>query len=709
MNIVKRFLVCFLTTLIIVLLTGCKDGGQSEIEYDYEEKVIVEGWMQGFIQHLSINSETLFFTTFYMSGEQNGEESSYNGLYGISDNDEKPVEIPHGLDEEYQHVIVSDIMCDNEMISLWLSTCDQDEYEPVNVLVQMDLDYNIINKVDLNKSLNEENIYKVLHSSNGYYICMGKNKLYIIDKNMELANTLELDGNAVGIAFTNEEKVLCLISNNDDMKSLIFDLDKMSVEKEIPIKSCYADCLYGIISGNSYDFNYRTDEGIYGYSIDEQKSMCIFSFDRFGISGEEIRDVLCDDTGDIIFSINSDEGSQIVRYTRNDNPKKKTKIILGVLQADSQIRKAVQYFNKNDAEYNIEIKEYYNEDEGDTPDDAIRKLNEDIAKGSVPDILDLSLLSYRYEAKGLYEDLTSYIGNSENLDEDEFFENAIAALKENDKLYTVSPGFGIMTLVCKKSECEAYEDLNIEKLENISKEMTGNNVLLVSSSKEDLLSILLDGNLGDFYDWETGECQFDSEEFKKLLEYCDEMEYDNYHDTNKIELIQQNTMPLIPGISLIPGDVAEYRKILGEEIQYVGYPNKDGSNNYFVFENQIGIYSNSKQKEGAWKFIEMILSYDYQKHFVDIYSDDALIPLRKDCYNEVLDSMMKSKEIQLSAEEKVDFDKLLDSTRKSSSYDIVMLQIINEEAQEFFNKKRSVDETVKLIQTRCETYMNETR
>ena len=83
MNIVKRFLVCFLTTLIIVLLTGCKDGGQSEIEYDYEEKVIVEGWMQGFIQHLSINSETLFFTTFYMSGEQNGEESSYNGLYGI--------------------------------------------------------------------------------------------------------------------------------------------------------------------------------------------------------------------------------------------------------------------------------------------------------------------------------------------------------------------------------------------------------------------------------------------------------------------------------------------------------------------------------------------------------------------------------------------------------------------------------------------------
>ena len=709
MNIVKRFLICFLATLIIVLLTGCKDGGQSEIEYDYEEKIIVEGWMQGFIEHICINSDTGFFTTFYLSGEPNSELSSYNGLYGISDNDEKPVEIPLGLDEEYQHVIVSDIMCDNEMISLWLSTCDQDEYEPVNVLVQMDLSYNIINKADLNNTVNEKNIYKVLHSSNGYYICMAQNKIYIIDKNLELTNTLELEGNAVGIAFTNEEKVLCLISNNDDMKSLIFDLDKMSVEKETPIKSCYADCLYGIISGNGYDFNYRTEDGIYGYNIDEQKSEYIFSFDRCGISGEDIEDVLCDNTGDIIFSINSDEGSQIVRYTRNDNQKKKTKIALGVLQADSQIRKAVQYFNKNDDDYTIEIKEYYNEDEGDTPDDAIRKINEDIAKGSVPDILDLSLLSDRYEAKGLYEDLTNYIADSTELNEDEFFENAIEALKKDDKLYKVSPGFGIMTLVCKKSECEAYEDLNIDKLENLSKEKTGDNVLMVSSSKEDLLSILLDGNLGDYYDWEAGECRFDSEDFKKLLEYCAEMEYDNYNNASRIELIQQNTMPLIPGVSLIPRDVAEYRNILGEEIQYVGYPNKNGSNNYFVFENQIGIYSNSKEKEGAWKFIEMILSYDYQKHFVDIYSEDALIPLRKDCYNEVLDSMKKSEEIQLTDEEKEDFDTLVDSTHKSSSCDIEMIQIIDEETKDYFDKKKSIDETVEHIQTRCETYMNETR
>ena len=44
-----------------------------------------------------------------------------------------------------------------------------------------------------------------------------------------------------------------------------------------------------------------------------------------------------------------------------------------------------------------------------------------------------------------------------------------------------------------------------------------------------------------------------------------------------------------------------------------------------------------------------------------------------------------------------------------SSYDTVMMQIILEEAQTYFDGKKSVDEIAKLIQSRCETYMNEMR
>ena len=71
--------------------------------------------------------------------------------------------------------------------------------------------------------------------------------------------------------------------------------------------------------------------------------------------------------------------------------------------------------------------------------------------------------------------------------------------------------------------------------------------------------------------------------------------------------------------------------------------------------------------------------------------------------------MISAEEYNISIEEKDDFDKMVNSLKKSSSYDTVMMQIILEEAQTYFNGKKSVDEIAKLIQSRCETYMSEMR
>lgn len=91
--------------------------------------------MQAVINRFSVKNETIYFSTFEEVGELNGELTSNNRLYAISKNATQPQEISVEIGEEYQHVKVSDIMCDNEMISLWLSTSDPDEYEPVNLLI----------------------------------------------------------------------------------------------------------------------------------------------------------------------------------------------------------------------------------------------------------------------------------------------------------------------------------------------------------------------------------------------------------------------------------------------------------------------------------------------------------------------------------------------------------------------------------------------
>lgn len=710
MKKVKRILFYLLMVMASVILAGCNSIDQGEIGNNYEEKVIVDGWMQAVINRFSFKNENIYFSTFEEVGELNGELTSNNRLYVVNKDDAtQPQEISVEIGEEYQHVKVSDIMCDDEMISLWLSTSDPDEYEPVNLLIQMDLKYNVINQKDLNQIVNNENILKVLQSSKGYYVCMATNNLYIIDKDLELAGSFDLNGDAIGIAFINEEKVLCLKTNQDKKEVMIFDLDKLSVEKEFTVELCDAESEYGILSGGEFDFSYRTDDGIYGYRMNEQKSVCVFDFNRYGIEGEEIEDVFYSDMNEIIFSIQSNEGegSKIVLYSENDNQNKKTKIVYGAFQINTRMKNAVRTFNGNNNDYVIEMKEYFNEDEDESFDDAIRKLNEDIAGGTVPDILDLSLLSDRYASMGMYEDVSGYIANSQKISENLFLEHVLESLKKDDKLYTITPGFSIATLVCKKTESEKYRELNIHKLEEISKEPADGDLFLVANTKDELLSIMLEGSLADYYDRESGRCQFDSEEFKQLLEFCDGFEFDNNHNATKQELIQQNKMALVPVAGFVPEDIIEYRNLFGDKIAYIGYPKENGSSSYFMFENQIGIYSNSNEKDGAWQFIEMILSYDYQKQFIDIYNDDPLIPLRKDCYNELLDTMVSSEEFKISNEEKDDFSKMINSIQKSTSYDIVMMQIILEEAQVYFNEKKSVDEIVKLIQSRCETYINE--
>ena len=702
-------LVCAM--LFFVNLISCNHVSQGEVGKNYKEKSIVEGWKQAAISCLCAKDEALYFSTFEDVGELNGELTSHNRLYVIKENKTQPEEISVGISEKYEHVRVSDIMSGNETISMWLGTSDSDEYEPVNLLIQMDVEYNVINQADLNQAVNNENILKVLQSPKGYYICMSSSNLYVIDSSLKLVKSFDLNGNALGVAYTKEEKILCLKEDHDKKKIMIFDLDKMRVEKELSVESCNVNSEYGIISGGKFDFSYRTDDGIYGYNMSDQKSVCELDFDRYGIDGEEIEDVLYSDMDELVFSIRSNEGgeSRIVLYSPDDNQSKRTKIVYGTFQTSSRMRNAIQTFNKNNNDYVIETKEYFNEDEGDSVEDAIRKLNEDIASGEVPDLLDLSLLSDRYASMGLYQDLSNYIAGSEKMSEDMFLENMFTALRKEDKLYTISPGFTVATLLCKKEESEKYDGLNIQKLEEISGKLADGELFLVSNTKDELLSIMLEGSLGDYCDWKSGTCQFDSGEFRQLLEFCNRFDFGDNHNINKKELIQKNRKSLVSENGFVPSDIIEYRNLFGGEIAYIGYPNNNGLDSYFMFENQIGIYSNSDEKDGAWQFIEMILSYDYQKQFVDIYNDDALIPLRKDCYNELLNNMISAEEYNISIEEKDDFDKMVNSIKKSSSYDTVMMQIILEEAQTYFNGKKSVDEIAKLIQSRCETYMSEMR
>ena len=183
-------------------------------------------------------------------------------------------------------------------------------------------------------------------------------------------------------------------------------------------------------------------------------------------------------------------------------------------------------------------------------------------------------------------------------------------------------------------------------------------------------------------------------------------------------MIQQGKIIWIDESNFVPQEIMSYNKLFGEEIAYMGYPNKEGNGSYFSIDTQIGICSKSNVKDGAWEFIRMLLSYEYQEQYADLNKGMNRVPVRSDCFDLLMDCLSNPQgDIEgfdeekgvISAEQEKEFRNLINNTHEVSSYNIEVMKIIEEEAQSYFLGKKDVNETVQSIQKRCTTYMNEKR
>ena len=233
----------------------------------------------------------------------------------------------------------------------------------------------------------------------------------------------------------------------------------------------------------------------------------------------------------------------------------------------------------------------------------------------------------------------------------------------------------------------------------------------------------------------TGECSFDDQDFKSILEICnkgknEETEY-NEDAPSMPALIKEGKVLFNEG--WIDAESVElYKKMFGGDITFIGYPNKDKEGSYFNFNTTMGIYSKSDVKEGAWEFIRSFMTRECQGKQAGnmMYGN----PTRQDCF----DMMMKAKTatekytdefgqevlpldsswgwddlevkiVPLTDKEAKLYEDLVNNTKKFGGYNNALMEIITEEAKAYFAGEKSLDETADIIQNRIKTYVNENR
>lgn len=620
-------------------------------------------------------------------------------------------------------------------IQFLLGAYDQKSEKTQYALVAYDENGKEASREDVTKVLgltDESYLNKALIDDQDRYVFATDQAIIVLDKDLKKVCEMKPDSNYVeGIAKAKDGKILVADSSGDKgAKVQILDVDAQKWGESYNLDLQYFSSSDALMNGVEYDFYYKDDAGIYGYDIASKKSTKVMDYVASNISSDNSYNITPIAKDTMMGTTWDESGSKVVIYKKVDPSTitDKETITVGAMYVDDNVKKAAIAFNKKNNKYQIEFKDYSNEEDPQT------KMNADIIAGNVPDILCLSGLSVdQYVEKGILEDLTSYYEKDSDVSADDMISSVAKAMQIDGKYYYIAPGFYVNTLVGAAKTVGTEPGWTMDDFKKLLDENKDARPFY-SENKNDNLYNFITMNISDYVDWSTGECTFDGQDFKDILEICNRgtNEETDYSEDSPSEpsLIKEGKVLLTNGGSLDMESVELYEAMFNGDITFIGYPNKDKDGSYFSFDNQLGIYSKSKNKDAAWEFLKTFLTKEYQGNRNNLYSN----PTRQDAF----DMLVKSKtatekytdelgnEVEpleigwgwddlnvdigpLTDKQAQMYIDLVNNTDKTGEYNDEIGNIITEEAKAYFSGQKSLDETADVIQNRVKTYVNENR
>ena len=438
---------------------------------------------------------------------------------------------------------------------------------------------------------------------------------------------------------------------------------------------------------------------------------------------------------------------------RSELPEKTT-LTYATMYLSQDERNRIVDFNRSGVPYRIEVHDYSEYSTEEDYQAGIKKLNTEILAGKAPDIINTESLPLRqYGAKGILEDLWPFIENDQGIGGREgLMDRVFTAAEQDGKLYQIFDAFSIATVTGSPSVVGDRTSWTLQDLQDaLAKMPEGCAVFNEYNTKSNILTLVMSMNLDSFLNWDTGECRFDSEEFKALLAFCDNfpLEYDwessqsgDYDEPTRIAEGRQ--MLVTEHISDFKS-IQMQKAIFGGDITYIGFPVEDGGvGSSFSVNSGLAMSASCADKEGAWTYMRQLLLPQYagnenashwgghngfpsNKADFQWMAEQSMIP---DGYktdedgNQILDEDGNPIEeshsswginnftIDVFATKQEEYDQIMDlynQVDRMSGSDDNVYDIVTEVSGSYFAGDRSLDDAASLIQNKVTTYVNESR
>lgn len=563
-----------------------------------------------------------------------------------------------------------------------------EEYQGLYSVLRFHSDGSKIGKISFqlppnNDVLGAKCLYGLVCGNEGNLIVWGSSEVTLINWEKGLVNRVAMEPNSVDAVSKINGEIVVLSGINSQGKCQIVNIetgDLTTIADGNNVATSISSCqsFSGRLLLNDWSFLYEYEP--YAGTLTE-----LFNWTECGgLEGGSIKQVI--ELSNNFFLISYWHNDAITLIQRNCIYDTRQVLKLACYPGISRtMAKLVGEFNSSNSTYRVE---YTNYDE-----DHLNLLLAQIASSNPPDIL-LSNGTIDTSSEG-YSDLYPLLDHSELLSRSSFIPGLLNALSSKEELHEIWTSFTFNTFLAR-SEDLLNSSRTIESFETIAAQK-GNNYSVFEKwvTRDELLKWIASISTGQYIDRAMGTCNFSVSSFSRLLEWC-----------KRLPSLPQNTDDyqnalLYPQYIENPAVIENWTKMLGGNIEYVGFPVEGGNKNYLScgFMSTLSIPS-SGNITGAWDFIEFSLITIGRENIGADSMSMKFSTLNDPFRNAMYRSLGET-----------DATKFINAVEETSTIitqsDEVLRRIIMDSCVGYFAGDKTLEDTVNLIQSRSSIYINE--
>ena len=563
--------------------------------------------------------------------------------------------------------------------------------------------------------------------------------------------------------FTNNDQMIsrgdgtAFISFRDEddwakMFYTIYDVaaDKAGEIKDFPSAISYTYDYNVMRPGLSHDLIYTGNGGIYYWDEGNEAGQLMMNYINSDVYIESMYGLVELNKDSFLGFFQEDWNSGmkagIFTHVAPEDIQDKKVLVMAGEYINSDLKKRVIEYNRNNPDYRIVLKEYNSFNSYDDYTAGMTKLNNDVISGNMPDILVCnsggSLPVSNYIAKGLIADIGKLIEQDEELSQVEFMQNAFDAYRVNGKLYYIVPDFEIYTMIAKKSLVGDRENWTMEDMQQVLAGMDeGAKAFSGDTTRSTFMNMVMRYCGNQFVDLSTGKCACNTEDFISMMEYAkalpsgdesssdyDEDYWQDYWSNYESQYRQNRTLLLEANFWRFDNLAYTINGRIGEAVSYTGFPTESGNGSYIMSSITYVLSAKSKNLDEAWNFMRHYLTEEVQEEV-------NYFPVRKDTFYEKSKEATQRRTWEYTDEngethteyedmsiwingESVPYDPLsqeqldeliafVESVHNPYYYNEEVMNIINEEIDGFFTGQKPARDVADVIQRRVQNYVDE--